>query len=248
MAISSLMNASTVSSISPPISNRVPPTPPASFYTFFAAYGQLRSTVTLYNHSSGASIAPTLGYLSTPYPLPPPPASISYAYYTKESQQKNSKSLTSEFSGPRAYTRFQPVPINVYSPKLLCVASCNHEAPCQREFLVRSCRDNVLLVSSHDMSTRSSGAIADLCVDMYRTTLRVLGVSRLVNRLIALTQPFYAGVTFCPSFGGGRALKCHHPHGHAPRWLFRSCRLSAVSLLPSWAQMNASCPKASLSP
>jgi hypothetical protein len=80
MAISSLMNASTVSSISPPISNRVPPTARASFYTFFAAYGRLRSTVTLHNHSSGASMAPTLGYLSTPYPLPPPPASISYAY------------------------------------------------------------------------------------------------------------------------------------------------------------------------
>jgi hypothetical protein len=96
-------------------------------------------------------MAPTLGYLSTPYPLPPPPASISYAYYTltKESQEKNSKSLTPEFSGPCAYTRFQAVPINVYSPKLLCVASCNHEAPCQREFLVRSCSDNVLLLSSH---------------------------------------------------------------------------------------------------
>jgi hypothetical protein len=136
MAISSVMNASTVSSISPPpISNRVAPTARASFCTFFAAYGQLRSTVTLHNHSSGASMAPTLGYLSTPYPLPPPPASISYAYYTltEKCQEKNSKSLTPEFSGPRAYTRFQAVPINVYSPKLLCVASCNHEAPCQRE-------------------------------------------------------------------------------------------------------------------
>jgi hypothetical protein len=152
MAIPSVMNASTVSSISTPISNRVAPTARASFCTFFAAYGRLRSTVTLHNHSSGASMAPTLGYLSTtPYPLPPPPASISYAYYTltKNCKENNSKSLTPEFSGPRAYTRFQAVPINVHSPKLLCVASCNHEAPCQREFLVRSCRDNVLQVSSH---------------------------------------------------------------------------------------------------
>ena len=57
------------------------PTTWASFCTFFAAYGRLRPTVTLHNHSSGASMAPTLGYL-LPYPLPLPPASISYAYYT----------------------------------------------------------------------------------------------------------------------------------------------------------------------
>ncbi|KAF8490781.1 hypothetical protein F5888DRAFT_1088727 [Russula emetica] len=173
-------------------------------------------------------MAPTLGYLSTPCPLPPPSPSISYAYYTltKKTLENISKSLTPEFSGPRPYTCFQAVPINVYSPKLLCVASCNHEAPCQREFLVRSCRDNVLQVPL--LSTRSPGAIADLRAAMYRTTLRVLGVSRLVNRLIALTQPFYAGVTFCPSFGG-EGPQMSPPSRSCPEMAFPD--LQAVSCL-----------------
>src|SRR5258708_38800402 len=30
-----------------------------------------------------------------------------------------------------------------------------------------------------------------------------------------------------------------------PRWILLACKVSAIFLLPSWAQMNASCPKAS---
>ena len=150
MAISSVMNASSVSSISPryPIAS-LPQLERLSAHSSPLTVNS-GSTVTLHNHSSGASMAPTLGYLSTPYPQPPPPAANSYAYntLTKESKGKNYKSLNPGVC-PRAYMRFQAVPINVYNPKLLCVASCNHEAPCQREFLVRSCSDIVLLVSSH---------------------------------------------------------------------------------------------------
>ena len=150
MAISSVMNASTVSSISPPISNRVAPTARASLHSFFAAYGSLRSTVTLHNHSSGASMAPTLGYLSTPCPLLPP-ASTSPALRVlcahKEQPGKEIPDYSPRSFPALAYTRFQPVQINIYRPKHLCVASCVTMS--ERIFLLESCRDNVLQVSSH---------------------------------------------------------------------------------------------------
>jgi hypothetical protein len=70
-----VMNASTVSSIS---SLRYPIASLPQLGRLSAHSSPLTvdsgSTLTLNNHSSGASMAPTLGYL-TRYPLPPPPRS-----------------------------------------------------------------------------------------------------------------------------------------------------------------------------
>ena len=98
-------------------------------------------------------------------------------------------------------------------------------------------------------STRSPGAIADLRVDAYRTALRVLGVSRPDDGPISQSQLIYSGVTLCPrSNGGGGPSNVTTLTVMSRDGFFgpAGCQLSL--LLPSWAQINASCLKAFLSP
>jgi hypothetical protein len=128
--------------------------------------------------------------------------------------------------GPLSYTRFQAVPINIYRPILLCVASCNHEAPCQREFLVRSWRDNVLQMSL--MSTRSPGAIADLRADMYRTDPQGPGRFQTGQWFNLSDSTILRRCDFLPSFGG-ESPQMSPPSRSCPEMAFPV--LQAVSCL-----------------
>ena len=207
---------------------------------------RLRSTPA-YHNSGGASLAPTLGYLS-PLPLPPPiPERATRTMRLQRTVKKRIRNISllgvlRDLSRTRVFRLFQSIYTDPYSSAWRPVTT---KLPVRENFLLEAgvtmCSKCLSCPLDRPEQSRTSVLICTA------RTLRVLGVSRLDNGSIYLTQPFYAGVTFCPR-SEGRALKCHHPHGHVPRWLFRSCRLSAVSLLPSWAQMNASCPKASLSP
>ena len=239
MAISSVMNASTLSSIS----NRVSPTTRAPLHPFFAAYGRLRPTTILV---ALLWRQPLVTFPPSPF-HPPIPERATRTMRLQRTVKKRIRNISllgvlRDLSRTRVFRLFQSIYTDPYSSAWRPVTT---KLPVRENFLLEAgvtmCSKCLSCPLDRPEQSRTSVLICTA------RTLRVLGVSRLDNGSIYLTQPFYAGVTFCPR-SEGRALKCHHPHGHVPRWLSRSCRLSAVSLLPSWAQMNASCPKASLSP
>jgi hypothetical protein len=160
------------------------------FLHFFAAYGRLlfycTVTVTSTNHSSGAYTAPTLGYLPSPSAARIHQLCVLYAH--KEESGKEFQIIHPGVFRPlhvRAFSGCSDQCIQSQTPLRRRVTT---ELPVRENF---SLEDVVTMCCKCPLSsTRSPRAIADLRADMYCTILRVLGVSRLVNRLIALTQPY----------------------------------------------------------
>jgi hypothetical protein len=159
-----------------------------------------------------------------PFPLPPHPS----ATRTIRSQRRIWKIFPNHsprsfpaLARTRVFRLFQSIILNSSAWRRVTT-----KLPVRENFLLEAVV--TMCCKCPLLSTRSPGAIADLRAAMYRTTLRVLGVSRLVNRLIALTQSFYAGVTFCPSFGG-EGPQMSPPSRSCPEMAFPD--LQAVSCL-----------------
>jgi hypothetical protein len=220
------------------------------------------------HHSSGALPRHHLGS-SPPLPFPPllppprPPSPVSSppsiyeirvrAYKEAISNRKKIKfQLVRIFPIPLCYTRFQAVSTQLQTQLTKNTSAWRRvttKLPVSKNFLVGSLAVVTNMPQEYLMSTtRSPGVIADLRADAYRTALRVLGVSRPDDGPISQSQLIHSGVTLCPRSDGGGPSNVTTLTVMSRDGFFGPAGRQLSLLLPSWAQMNASCLKAFLSP
>jgi hypothetical protein len=121
----------------------------------FRRLRRLQSTVTLHNHSSGAFMAPTLGYFSNPpTPLPSPGIHQPRVLYAHKEESGREFQITHPgvFRPSRVLHAFSGCSINVYSPNWPnSSAWCRviTKLPVRENFLLEAVVTMCCKVSSH---------------------------------------------------------------------------------------------------